>query len=368
MRKNILNDDNLCSDMLAELQAMLSEELQKPMEMRSFDTIAEITAAIAEISGGTVSDEKAASAADSITAELFAEKKRSRITMMTKYLSVISACIIMFIAFNFLSINSFGATLFDAVVSMRDDGFALDFSPSGDKEVSPTNTAVHTTETFGSKATTTIAASTTDMLADTTGDPVAAFPTMPAATSKSGILTTSPLYATTTAVAGTTGAIQEPAGDNPTGTGNTGSAVTPVQEHITIAQQLYTNCQRYGLEPCAPVEYDCVDQFMPMTDFETENMTDSDDFYFTFADDEHQIDIIIEHYFDPDDIPQLIIPMTEAGHWKLTGEVGEIYIFHKDDRMCAVFMNDNCVYTITGYNFDESFADFAVSFREPLQN
>lgn len=365
MRKNILNDDNLCSDMLAELQAMLSEELQKPIEMRSFDTIAEITAAIAEISGGTVSDEKADSAADDITAALFAEKKRSRITMITKYLSVISACLIMFIAFNFVSINSFGATLFDAVVSMRDDGFALDFSPAGESNNDSTSTEITTDMTFGSRATTTMAAYTTGMMTYTTGKPAAAIPTMPAATSKSAIQTTSPVYGTTSAAAETTGAILEP-GDSETPT--SGSAVTPVQEQLTIAEQLYRNCQLYDLLPCAPIEYDCVDQFMPMTDFETENMTDSDDFYFTFADDEHQIDIIIEHYFDPDDIPQLVIPMTEAGHWRITGEVGAIYIFHKDDRMCAVFMNDNCVYTITGYNFDESFADFAVSFREPLQN
>ena len=154
MRKNILNDDNLYSDMLTELQAMLSEELEKPEGMRSFDTIAEITSAIAEISGGAVSDEKAASAADDITANIFADKKRNRITMITKYMSVISACAIMFIAFNFLSINSFGANLFDAIVSTRDDGFSLDFHPlNGNSSAGPESPADNYTTGYATTTT-----------------------------------------------------------------------------------------------------------------------------------------------------------------------------------------------------------------------
>lgn len=387
MRKNILNDDNLYSDMLTELQAMLSEELDKPEGLRSYDTIAEITSAIAEISGGAVSDEKAASAADDITASLFANEKRSMINMVSKYLSVISACIIMLIAFNFVSLNSFGANLFDAVVSSRDDGFVIDFSiKNPGSAVTPVNPADDYTLTTGVYATTegvyattvvyattyttgyaVIPAGTTgsptepQYVADTTGAPQNTRPTGSSVTQKSAD--------TNASAPNTTTAPASPAGNpgDTQGSGNVPSA-TDDPERITIAEHLMRECQYDDFTPCAPIEYDCVDPYIPLTDFSSEHMTDSDDYYFAFSDEEHQVDIIIEKYNDPDDIPQLIIPISEASHWKITGEVGAIYIFHKDDRMCAVFVYDNCVYTITGYNFDESFEDFAVSFRVPIQN
>ena len=51
MKDNILYDDNLQGNMLSNLQAMLDEALQAPDEERDYDSIAEITAAIARSQG-----------------------------------------------------------------------------------------------------------------------------------------------------------------------------------------------------------------------------------------------------------------------------------------------------------------------------
>ena len=92
MKDNILYDDNLQGNMLSNLQAMLDEALQAPDEERDYDSIAEITAAIAEIAGESISDDTVSVRAQETAEQVVNTCRRKRISRVVKWAAALSAC------------------------------------------------------------------------------------------------------------------------------------------------------------------------------------------------------------------------------------------------------------------------------------
>jgi len=126
MKDNIILDDR--GTMLADLQAMLDEALQAPVEERDFDSIAEITAAIADIAGGGISDDTVAQRAKDTAEQVVSTAKRRRISRVVKWAVSLSACFLLSLSLNLYSFSTFGVSAVEAAVRIAQNGFSLDLS------------------------------------------------------------------------------------------------------------------------------------------------------------------------------------------------------------------------------------------------
>ncbi|MBQ8960497.1 MAG: hypothetical protein IJ071_04675 [Ruminococcus sp.] len=128
MKDNILYDDNLQGNMLNDLQAMLDEALAAPVEERDFDSIAEITAAITEIAGGSISDETVSARASETAEQVVSAHRRRRISRVVKWAAALSACFALSLSLNLYSFTTFGVSAVEAAVRIVQNGFSVDLS------------------------------------------------------------------------------------------------------------------------------------------------------------------------------------------------------------------------------------------------
>ena len=128
MKDNILYDDNLQGNMLSDLQAMLDEALQAPDEERDYDSIAEITAAIAEIAGGSISDDTVSVRAQETAEQVVNTCRRKRISRVVKWAAALSACFAISLSLNLYSFTTFGVSAVEAAVRIVQNGFSVDLS------------------------------------------------------------------------------------------------------------------------------------------------------------------------------------------------------------------------------------------------
>lgn len=126
MKDMIFQDDR--GMMLADLQAMLDEALQAPAEERDLDSIAEITAAIADLAGGDISDDTVAEKAQQTAEQVVSTVKRRRISRAVKWAVSLSACFLLSLSLNLYSFNTFGVSAVEAAVRIVQNGFSIDLS------------------------------------------------------------------------------------------------------------------------------------------------------------------------------------------------------------------------------------------------
>ena len=120
--------DRFDSNIINDIQTQLDEELSKSDKDFNPDKVAELTAVIAQIKGGTLTEERKLNNIGKITDAVMAEQKRSQITRICKVLSTVCACLVIVIGLNIYTMNTFGDDLFSAAIKAAQNGFSLDFS------------------------------------------------------------------------------------------------------------------------------------------------------------------------------------------------------------------------------------------------
>lgn len=317
MKKNHISElltGNTDNEMLSELQSMLDEELSKDENERNYDTIAEITAAIAEISGAALSDAESEKRAENIITELHAAEKRRNITRLWKWASAACACLVVGIALNFYTMSAFGENIFAAIVDFTNSGFSLDFANFTDEPNEGELTI-----------TTAPASSQTDPGTVTTLSAPAVI-----------ALTTAP--------------------DDPTDNGSSTPAVTTSivepQDSTTLANLGDIITQNIGDELD---ELYVPDKKLFINNYEfSRDVTDiSTDYYFTFTSNIDQLDIIIENYQSREEMPSQLIPADEESYSTIYTEAGTAFIFKESSHVTAMFVNGSTVYTVVGHGMSQ---------------
>ena len=332
---DILNDDT--AEMLDELRLLLDEELAKPEDERDYDTVAELTSAIAEICGSDTDDEHIAEAADNIISELHTDRRRGITRTIAKWVSVLSACIVFGIALNLYTLASFGTDLFTTVVRITENGFSLDLANMPDTPVIATTGITTATNTDSYPATTT-AATTTTLAYTVTG-------------TGNTTIATSTIYDTTTAAYTTS--VEYP------------TMVIPADN--IMSQVISLGCSNEGVAPLVP-SADPFSSAPLLKDNYSEKLEESHDFYFSFESEEQKISIILEKYPDKDSIPGILIPSDDTEYETVEAPYFTAFVFGDDVHQTAVFTRDNIVYTVSGYYFDRSeFTNFVMSFVPSAQ-
>lgn len=322
---NKLMNDNIIDDIQADIDAEL--EKSEP----DYDKIAELTELISEITGNSLSDSEIAENISKISQEYDAQEKRNKIKILYKWISALSACIVLVLALNAYTMVSFGDNLFKAVVEMTQSGFSIDFSENNGSS-----------ESTGATAPTTITPSATTIAINTTAPPL--MTAAPATTTPGGIIppgspdTTEIYLPTTSAVTWLTGA--QPV------TTAVAVTTTPVPTGNSMGYIISENCGKAGITPC------CFNYYsdMELKEFDYEYNELSTDCYFTFMNNEKQLDIIIEQYRNSEDIPPVLIPSNQKGYYAISCDIGDVYLFEENTHITAVFVYNNIVYTLTGYN------------------
>ena len=191
MKDNIRNvhDDSIDTDMLEDLQKMLDEEMSKPENEIDFNKIAEITEAIAEISGAEdIPEETIEIRAEEIISEANVRERRKCINILYKWVSVLSACFVFAIALNFYTVSSYGTDLITTVMEITENGFSLDFSNETPIDEQPVLTSTNSEE------------GTTEIILTTTSTVPALIVESTSATQEDNISATTIVFCTTTGV------------------------------------------------------------------------------------------------------------------------------------------------------------------------
>ena len=319
MKKKAITDKLSDKNMLDDLQALLNEELAKPLEERDLDAIEKITCAMVDINDKEVPQPVSA---EEVLAEAAARKRRHRIVLLRKWAATLSACFSLCVALNFYTLRTYGSNVFETMINMAKSGFSIDTNQLRDLEpaappegmTTTTTTApagVYTTQVTGAMATT-AATYTTGAIATTT----AAFET-----------TTAPV-----------------------------SAKTPMEDMLsmcdtsarTMAEEILTNADKAGVYPCYPTQLPDTLSDLECTDFHNEKLKDSNDCYFTFENSSVKLDINIEAYYSEEFMPNVLIPSDNDSYDIFKGREISGFIMGDSRKATAVFVYENTVYTLHG--------------------
>lgn len=314
---NNLTDDNIIDDIQADINAEL--EKSEP----DYDKIAELTSLITEITGNNISDKEIAENILKITEEYDSQKKRNKIKIIYRLISALSACVVLVLAMNAYTMVSFGDNIFKTIVEMTQSGFSIDFSGYTEITTQPQQELT----TSMTKATTPIVNTTVAQTYPVTMIDTTVAQQNPVTTAQI-LLTTAQDVST---VATTTTSVVLP--------GNT--------EKMNLGDIISEKCSEIGIMPCH-LNYLST---MELKDFSYEENEVSTDCYFTFDDEDRQLDIIIEQYNNAEDIPNVLIPSNQDGYFSMSCDIGEIFLFDEGTHITAVFIYKNSVYTVIGHNF-----------------
>lgn len=324
---NKLINDNIIDDIQADIDAEL--EKSEP----DYDKIAELSALICEISEDSLSDNEINENIARISEEYDAQEKRNKIKIFYKWISALSACIVLVLALNAYTMVSFGDNLLKAVIEMTQSGFSIDFSgdqgnPGGTETTIPTTSA--------SVVTTVVPQTTSPIMT------VAPLTTTPGSLIPPGNHNTTEMPMPVTTAAFQTGARPQ--------TTMVAATTTPVVAEENIGYTISEKCQEIGIVPCYFNYY----TDMNFKEFDYEDTELSSDCYFTFMNSDRQLDIIIEQYRNAEDIPPILIPSDQNSYYVIPCSFGDVYLFEEDTHITAVFICNNAVYTIIGYNSEFS--------------
>ncbi|HBB72454.1 MAG TPA: hypothetical protein DCZ71_07615 [Ruminococcus sp.] len=335
----VLGDND--STMLSELQVLLNEELSRDEGQRDYDYISELTLAIAEISGASLTDDEVERNIGSIMEEVSSREKRSHITVVRRVLSAVCSVALFFAAINCVTLASFGADVFSTFVKLTNGGFIIDFSNT-ENTGSGVVPAPVTEEAMPSEANNntrpTAEGGVPGAVVQTDENVPTNYPTQAAAVIRPG-------------VDGTNNSGEVPAGTEANvpstkGTGgNSGGS-----GYVSVGRIMRERCSAQGLSPAAPP--DEMEFNFTLEDYSYEQMEDSDDFYFVFSNEIQQLDVILEHYDSRYDMPELKIPSDNSDYSTENYPVGTVYLFEDNGINTALFVNNDTIYTIIGQNID----------------
>ena len=357
--------DRFDSNIINDIQTQLDEELSKSDKDFNPDKVAELTAVIAQIKGGTLTEERKLDNIGKITDAVMTEQKRSQINRICKVLSTVCACLFIVIGLNIYTMNTFGDDLFSAAIKAAQNGFSLDFSGS-DNDTPPNED-----DPVEALSTTTAA----DYEEDDTGT------TVTAATPVSHVTETDineqlmtetsadEIYATTTCAPvniddSTTTAEETATYHSDTQTvpyDSTSTSTVPCSPDITDDEN--TNISAYINDICSNNNVSACNidnSFMPAmqeAESEIEYTQYSTDIYFHFTADNARMDIIIENYYNKKDIPEMLIPSASMNYEIISIPCGTAFLFTENDITTAVFSQGSTVYTITGQSSENSISD-----------
>lgn len=296
-----------------EVQAELNAELEKSEP--DYNKVAELTAIISELSENSIDDKQIQKNIAEINEAYNAENKRSKIKCIYKWISALSACLIIVFSLNIYTMVSFGENIFTTVVELTKSGFSIDFSknpdPSGGQAQTTTLIPITTTMTTLTKPAAQIATGTNIYTS-----------------AESSLMRPVEEFPTTTTQATT---VLPPSGSG---------------ELANIGGIMMNKCETAGVVPCFLNYY----TDMKLSEFSFDENELSTDCYFTFSDDDSQLDIIVEQYNNNENIPPVLIPSEQDSYNIISGLVGDIYIFEEDSHTTAVFIYKNTVYTAVGHN------------------
>jgi hypothetical protein len=321
----LVNDDDSQQQMLSDLESALNEALSLPENERDYSAIAELTAAIAEISGGELDKDEEERNIAAVLEETTAADKRRKIDTIIKWATALSACFVLGVAMNIYTSAAFGADLFTTAVMFTKNGFSFDFAGFDDPY---------------EHGETIIATSSEDTGTTTTYNPWWTIPWLSETTATTAVQT-----------------------DASTET----SVIAPVQTEPESMARYLSFSREQGVFPCYPVSGIFDD--MPLTDYSVEDSGLSKDLYFTFMNDEQRLDIMVEVYHSREEIPSFLVPTDEPDYETYPSNVGTVFVFGQEGYSTAVFAHDNILYTIVGQNMDaQTFIDAATSFTDGQQN
>ena len=357
--------DRFDNNIINDIQTQLDEELSKSDKDFNPDKVAELTALIASIKGGTLTEERKLDNIGKITDAVMAEQKRSQINRICKVLPTVCACLVIVIGLNIYTMNTFGDDLFSAAIKAAQNGFSLDFS-GNDNDTPPNEDGP-----VEGLSTSTAA----DYEEDDTGTTVtAATPGSPVTETdinEQPVTETSAdeIYATTTCAPvniddSTTTAEETATYHSDTQTvpyESTSTSTTPCSPDITgdentdISAYINDICSNNNVSAC-----NIDNSFMPAmqeAESEIEYTQYSTDIYFHFTADNARMDIIIENYYNKKDIPEMLIPSASMNYEIISIPCGTAFLFTENDITTAVFSQGSTVYTITGQSSENSISD-----------
>ena len=322
MKKKAITDKLSDKNMLDDLQALLNEELAKPLEERDLDAIEKITCAMVDINDKEIPQPVRA---EEVLAEVAARKKRHRIVLLRKWAATLSACFALCVALNFYTLKTYGSNVFETMINMAKSGFSIDTNQLRDLEpASPPASMTTTTTTAPAGVYTTQG---TNAMATT------------AATYTTAALTQN--IATTTAAAATTAPVP---GGNPMDEmlGRCGETAR------SMAEEIITDAETAGIYPCYPTYVSDRLKDMRPTDFHNEKLKDSNDCYFTFENADAKLDVTIEAYNSQELMPNVLVPSDSDSYEIFRGQELSGFIMGDDNNCTAVFVYENTVYTLHG--------------------
>ena len=332
MKKKAFTDKFSDKNMLSDLQALLNEELAKPVEERDLDAIEKITCAMVDINDEEIPKPVQA---EEVLAEVSARRKRRRIVVLRKWAAALSACFALCVALNFYTLRTYGSNVFEAMINMARSGFSIDTNQLRELEPAAPPAATSTTATTAGIYTTTTAATATQM---------------------TGMFTTTVPGTYATAVTATDPPV-------PTTTASVSASDTPMEQMLSkcdeeargMAEEILTRAEGAGIYPCYPTQLPDDFSDMTCTDFHNEKLKDSNDCYFTFENAASKVDITVEEYYSEELLPNVLVPSDNDSYDIFRGKEISGFIMGDSRKCTAVFVYGNTVYTLhgSGVNYNE---------------
>ena len=239
------------------------------------------------------------------------------------------ACFAVCIALNFYTIRTYGSNVVETVIKAARSGFSIDLKELMDIDTDNypvTTTAAITGSTVMTTATTTATGSYWYTSATT------------------AFVGTYTEYTTTMITSATTAS----GGASVTPPSSTSSGVIDLCDENArgFAEQLITAAAKYGIEPCVPVYMPAFLRDIRITDVNYEELSDSKDFYASFAADGAAVDVIIEHYASEDVMPEVLIPSDALSSRTFNSGRLKGIIIEDGDSCTVLFMDGNTAYTV----------------------
>ena len=338
--KAVLGDDT--ATMVSELQVLLNEELTRPEDQRDFDYISELTQSIAELSGASLTEEEQERNISAIMTEVSANRNRSKISVVRRVLSAACSFALIFAAANCISFASFGSDIFHATVNFGQSGYVVDFANTDPNKYGiPTKPPVEAQPaTAGATAAqTTAAVGATEAHGAKGPDP-----------DDKGQMPVPGEDDAQSPTAGVTEPIEMTEAPMVTEPMTRADAASQSGIRSAIGSIIRNRCESAGFTPVTPPDDYLIN--MELEDFSRVEMEKSEDYYFTFSNDTQQIDVVLEHYPNRYEMPELKIP---GDTYRFSAEdypVGQVFFFEDENVNTALFVNNDTIYTIIVQNID----------------
>ncbi|MCR4638513.1 DUF4367 domain-containing protein [Ruminococcus sp.] len=324
MKEKATTDKLSDKNMLDDLQALLNEELAKPIEERDLDAIEKITVAMVDINDVEIPQPVSA---EKVITEVSARRKRHRIALLRKWAAALSACFVLCLGLNLYTLKTYGSNVFEAMINMARSGFSIDTNQLRDIEPAVPNMTAAATSTT----------------------------TVPAATQVTEVMTTTGVYSSATgiitqaAATTTVSAVVSATTQIPAGSSSMEQLLSRCSaETRGMAGEILTKSESAGIYPCYPTFLPSGFEDMSCTDFHNERLKDSNDCYFTFENSASKIDITAEEYYSEELMPDVLVPSDNDSYEIFRGKEISGFIMGDSRNCTAVFVYGNTVYTLHG--------------------